>query len=118
MLYVVAGIMLGIIAGFKLNVGYDPSYAVYISLVILAIIDVIITMICDNLKNESNISKSVLLLAMNFVFAMLLGFVGEQLGLPIYLAAVFAFGNNMYRNFTFIAGFLLEKYQKIVNKKM
>jgi len=42
----------------------------------------------------------------------LLGYVGEQLGLPIYLAAVFAFGNNIYKNLRIMSNFMLEKYNK------
>lgn len=112
MLYVIAGLAIGILAGLKLNIGYNPAYAVYISLLTLAIINTIINMACDNFKKEMNILKSGLLLSSDLIFALLLGFIGDKLGLPIYLAAVFAFGNNIYKNIRVITNFLIQKYNK------
>lgn len=112
MLYVIIGLGIGILAGLKLNLGYDPTYAVYISLSILAIINAITDMASNNLKKEINITRSGILLAADLVFALLLGYIGEQLGLPIYLAAIFAFGNNIYKNIRIIIDFLIEKYKK------
>lgn len=113
MLYVISGIILGIIAGLKLNVGYNPEYTVYISLSILAMINTIFNILCENLKSEIKIKKSTLLLAMDLIFALFLGFLGEQLGLPIYLAAVFAFGNNIYKNMRILIEFVVKKYNNI-----
>lgn len=113
MLYVIIGLGIGILAGLKLNIGYNPSYAVYISLAILAIINSIVEMTSDNLKKEVNVLKSGLYLVADLVFALLLGYIGEQLGLPIYLAAVFAFGNNIYKNIRVIVDSLIKN---IINK--
>jgi len=110
--YVIAGIILGIIAGLNFNVGYNPAYAVYISLSILALIDTIINIISENLNSEVNILKSGILLISDLAFALLLGYIGEQLGLPIYLAAIFAFGNNIYKNIRVITNFVIQKYNK------
>ncbi|HCX61310.1 MAG TPA: hypothetical protein DHU59_02605 [Clostridiales bacterium] len=109
MIYVIAGVVLGIIAGMNLNLIYSPEYAVYISLGILAIINVIFNMINDNIKGELTLIKSIAYLACDLFFGLLLGYVGEQLGLPIYLAAVFAFGNNIYKNLRNIINIMLEK---------
>ncbi len=113
MLYVIIGLGIGILAGLKLNIGYNPSYAVYISLAILAIINSIVEMTSDNLKKEVNVLKRGLYLVADLVFALLLGYIGEQLGLPIYLAAVFAFGNNIYKNIRVIVDSLIKN---IINK--
>lgn len=112
MIYVVVGITLGIVAGLNLNLIYSPDYAVYISLAILAIVNTIFNLLNENLKGELTPIKSAAFLIGDLVFAILLGYVGEQLGLPIYLAAVFAFGNNIYKNLRTITNFMLEKYKK------
>ncbi|MDD2493848.1 MAG: DUF1290 domain-containing protein [Tissierellia bacterium] len=112
MLYVIAGLIIGIIAGFKLNIGYNPAFGVYISLVILAIINTIFNVLSDNIKKEINILKSGLLLIADLIFALLLGYIGEQLGLPIYLAAIFAFGNNIYSNIKSLMDLLIIKFDK------
>lgn len=112
LLYVIAGLIIGIIAGFKLNIGYNPAFGVYISLVILAIINTIFNVLSDNIKKEINILKSGLLLIADLIFALLLGYIGEQLGLPIYLAAIFAFGNNIYSNIKSLMDLLIIKFDK------
>jgi small basic protein len=110
LLYIIAGVALGIIAGLKLNVGYNPEYTVYISLSILAMVNTIFTILCKNIKGEIKIIKSAIYLASDLIFALFLGYLGEQLGLPIYLAAVFAFGNNIYKNSRAMIDFVIAKY--------
>ncbi len=112
MIYVVAGIVLGVIAGFSLDLVYSPDYAVYISLVILAILNTILNMLSENINGELTAVKSGMFLVGDLAFALFLGYIGEQLGLPIYLAAVFAFGNNIYKNLSNISKFFVEKYNK------
>jgi len=113
MIYVVAGIILGILAGLNLNLIYSPEYAVYISLAVLAILNTIFNMLNENTKGELTPVKSVIFLVRDLGFGLLLGYVGEQLGLPIYLAAVFAFGNNIYKNISNMTNLMLQKYNKI-----
>ncbi|MDD2397699.1 MAG: DUF1290 domain-containing protein [Tissierellia bacterium] len=110
MIYVAAGLILGIVAGLNLNFVYNPNYIVYISLAILAILNTIINMLHDNKTSELTITKSVVFLLTDLLYALFLGFVGEQLGLPIYLAAVFAFGNNIYKKLRILVNIYLEKY--------
>ncbi|MBP1924173.1 small basic protein [Sedimentibacter acidaminivorans] len=110
MLYVIAGVVLGVVVGLKFNVSYNPEYIVYISLTILAMINTIFNILCENLKGEIKIFKSALYLVSDLVFALFLGYIGERLGLPIYLAAVFAFGNNIYKNFKIMLDFVITKY--------
>lgn len=110
MLYVIAGVVLGVIAGLKLNVEYNPEYIVYISLAILAMINTIFNILCENFNGETKILKSVLYLFSDLLFALFLGYIGERLGLPIYLAAVFAFGNNIYKNMKIMLDFVIAKY--------
>lgn len=112
MIYVVAGVILGLLVGLNFNIVYSPEYAVYISLAVLAILNSIFEMLIESTNGELTITKALVGLAGDLVFGLLLGFVGEQLGLPIYLAAVFAFGNNIYKNFKIYVNFMLEKYKK------
>jgi len=114
MIYVAAGLILGIVAGLNLNLVYNPNYIVYISLAILAVLNTIINMLHDSKTTELSMGKSIAYLLTDLLFALFLGFVGEQLGLPIYLAAVFAFGNNIYKKIKVIVDIYLEKY--FINK--
>jgi len=112
MIYVAAGLVLGVIAGLNLDLVYSPEYAVYISLTVLAILNSIFDMLSENLNGELTPVKSLLFLTGDLAFALFLGYIGEQLGLPIYLAAIFAFGNNIYKNLKIMINYLLEKYNK------
>ncbi|MGB4439777.1 MAG: DUF1290 domain-containing protein [Sedimentibacter sp.] len=112
MIYVAAGLVLGVIAGLNLDLVYSPEYAVYISLTVLAILNSIFNMLSENLNGELTPVKSLLFLTGDLAFALFLGYIGEQLGLPIYLAAIFAFGNNIYKNLKIMINYLLEKYNK------
>lgn len=112
MIYVAAGLILGIVAGLNLNIIYNPNYIVYISLAILAILNTIFNMLYENATSELTIAKSIVFILTDMLFALFLGFVGEQLGLPIYLAAVFAFGNNIYKKLRILADIYIEKFSK------
>ncbi|MDW5298715.1 MAG: DUF1290 domain-containing protein [Sedimentibacter sp.] len=112
MIYVAAGLVLGVIAGLNLNLVYSPEYAVYISLTVLAMLNSIFNMLAENLNGGLTTVKSIVFLAGDLAFALFLGYIGEQLGLPIYLAAIFAFGNNIYKNLKIMLNYLLEKNNK------
>lgn len=109
MLYIIAGLVIGLVVGLKLNIVYNPEYAVYISLAILAIINTIFNMLRERKNGEPKASKSLMFLITDMVFALFLGYIGEQLELPIYLAAVFAFGNNIYKNVKVLSESLFDK---------
>lgn len=112
MIYVVAGLVLGVVAGLNLNLIYSPEYSVYIALAVLAMLNTIFNMLSENLKGDLTPVKSGVFLASDLLFGLFLAYVGEQLGLPVYLAAVFAFGNNIYKKLKIMIDFLLEKYNK------
>lgn len=112
MIYVIAGVLVGILAGLNLDLVYNPDYAVYISITVLAILNSIFNILNENLRGGITLLKSVIFLLSDLVFGLLMGYVGEQLGLPIYLAAVFAFGNNIYVNTKSMVLFMLDKYKK------
>lgn len=109
MIYVGAGLILGILAGLNFNVIYNPEYVVYISLAILAIVNTIFNLLYEDKTGELTLLKSIAYLLTDLIFAMFLGFVGDRLGLPVYLAAVFAFGNNIYKKLRILVNIFLEK---------
>ncbi|NLJ58495.1 MAG: DUF1290 domain-containing protein [Tissierellia bacterium] len=112
MIYVAAGLILGIIAGLNLNIVYNPEYTVYISLIILAILNTILNMLYENVTGKLTLLKSLASIATDLIYALFLGFVGEQLGLPIYLAVVFSFGNNIYGKLRKLVDIYLEGSNK------
>jgi small basic protein len=69
-------------------------------------------MLHENKTGELTFLKSIAYLFTDLIYALFLGYVGEQLGLPIYLAAVFAFGNNIYKKLRILVNITLEKFQE------
>ena len=77
---------------------------------ILAIIDSIMGAIVANMKNEFNIRLFITGLIGNGIIAVAVAALGDQLNLPLNLAAVFAFGNRIFLNFSIIRRMLLTRY--------
>jgi len=53
----------------------------------------------------------------NALLAAALTYIGDKLGIQIYFAAIFAFGNRLFLNFAVIRRFLLNKLTKKDNIK-
>lgn len=45
----------------------------------------------------------------NAILAGFLAYIGDRLGVPLYYAAIFAFGGRLFQNFAMIRRLLLEK---------
>lgn len=98
--YILAGLGIGIVSGLNLKLAYNPDYVVYITVIIIAILNSIISIINESTNTDLSIKKAVKIIIGDLIFAFVFTYIGERLGLPIYLVAVFAFGNNIYKNFT------------------
>ena len=48
----------------------------------------------------------------NAILAALLAYVGDRLGVPLYYAAIFAFGTRLFQNFAIIRRHLLNRIMK------
>jgi small basic protein len=48
----------------------------------------------------------------NAVIAGLLAYIGDKMGVPLYYAAIFAFGSRLFQNFAIIRRQLIEKFSK------
>ena len=104
------GLILGLVIGLFLNIDIPSAYSSYVAIAILAIIDSIMGAIVANMKKEFNVRLFVTGLLGNGAIAVAVAALGDQLDLPLNLAAVFAFGNRIFLNFSVIRRMLLEKY--------
>src|SRR5665647_528346 len=104
------GLIAGLILGLFLNVDIPTAYSTYVAVAILAIIDSIMGAIVANMKNEFNIRLFITGLIGNGIIAVAVAALGDQLNLPLNLAAVFAFGNRIFLNFSIIRRMLLTRY--------
>ena len=92
------GLIIGLILGLLLNISIPAAYTSYVAVVILAVLDAVVGGTTAHLRRRFNALLFISGLLTNTVIAMLLTALGEQLGLPLMMVSVFAFGNRIFQN--------------------
>lgn len=110
----VVGLLIGIILGFVLDVNISDKLSPYMSVAILACLDSVFGAIRANLSKNFQADIFISGFFGNAVLAALLAYLGDKLGIPIYIAAVIVFGGRIFDNFAIIRRLLLEQ---IKNRK-
>jgi len=90
----------------------DYSYSKYLAIAILACLDSVFGGIAALMENRFDIRVFTSGFCGNALLAVGLTYLGEKLGLDLYLAAVFVFGNRIFLNFAIIRRYLLNKFKK------
>lgn len=100
MLFILLGIICGALIGFftKFGMFIDSKHSIYMLLFILAIINSIFTILSKKNMEDFKISYCFIYVFIDIIIAVGIGFISDKLGLPLYLAVIFAFGNNIYKN--------------------
>ncbi|SHH44350.1 Small basic protein [Clostridium collagenovorans DSM 3089] len=103
------GLILGIIIGLIWNINIPLKFSPYISVAIFACLDSIFGGVRATLNKQFKPDIFLSGFFGNALIAVLLVYLGDKLGLPIYLAAVIVFGSRVLNNFAIIRRILLEK---------
>ena len=111
------GLIIGLVIGLFLNVDIPQAYSIYVGVGILACFDSIIGALAANMQGKFNIKLFISGLLGNSVIAVALAALGDQLGIQLYLAAVFAFGNRIFINFSIIRRLWLYNLDNIKKEK-
>ena len=112
MLFVLLGLVSGIFIGYLTKFGFkiDPQNSIYILLVILALINSIFTILYKKNIEEFKIKYCFMYVFVDIIISILVGFISEKLGLPLYLAIIFAFGNNIHKNLNLMINSFTSKH--------
>ncbi len=102
MLMALIGLGLGIIMGLFFPYNIPVVYSAYLSVAILAALDSVFGGIRASLENSFNSNIFITGFFGNAILAASLAYIGDRLGVPIYLAAVVAFGTRLFQNFAVI----------------
>ena len=96
------GLLLGVLLGFVLQINVSPEYARYTAVGILAGIDSVLGAIRAEL--EAHYDNRVFLsgFVTNALVAVALTWMGDRLGIDLYLVALFAFGLRIFQNVALI----------------
>ncbi|MGI6413852.1 MAG: small basic family protein [Syntrophomonadaceae bacterium] len=109
-LVVIFCLLLGMLIGFQLPVTIPLVYTKYMSIAVLAALDSVFGGIRaymeDSFDNVIFLSGFVI----NTLLAAVLAYLGDRLGVELFLAAVIVFGVRLFQNLGIIRRYLLKKY--------
>lgn len=108
LLFLAIGIGLGLLSNFSI----PAIYSNYLSIAILAAFDTLLGGIRAHFEHVFNQSIFVTGFFFNITLAIFLTFIGEQLGVDLYLAAVFAFGWRLFQNIAIIRRRLFDRWEQ------
>lgn len=104
------GLILGIVLGIVLNVRIPDVFTTYLSVAILASLDSVFGAFKANLSKTFEPVIFISGFFGNALIAVALTFLGDRLGIPMYLAAVVVFGGRIFNNFAVIRRILIERF--------
>jgi small basic protein len=96
------GLALGITLGLLMNVSISPEFARYSAVAILAGLDSVLGAVRAELDAHYDNRVFVSGFVTNTLVAVALTFVGDRLGIDLYLVALFAFGLRIFQNVALI----------------
>ena len=115
---IIVGCVLGILIGFiSPTIPYTVSQ--YLAIGIVAALDSVFGGIASNIKKNFDIKVFISGFFVNAILAILLTYLGEQLNVDIYLAAIVVFVGRMFNNLGIIRRYYLDviSEKKLFKKK-
>lgn len=112
MLLPILGLILGVVLGLALPFTTPMIYSSYMSIAVLAALDSVFGGIRASLEQTFDTNIFISGFFGNAILAAFLAYVGDRLGIPLYYAAIFAFGTRLFQNFAIIRRYLLKKITK------
>ena len=107
MIMAIIGLVAGILLGLYLPITYPAAYSLYISVAILASLDSVFGALLANLEDKFDAEIFISGFFGNAILAGFLAYIGDKLGVPLYYAAIFAFGVRLFNNFAIIRRHLI-----------
>lgn len=109
----ILGMIIGILIGvFLVPINIPQQYSTYMAVAILAALDSVFGGVTASLQKNFDMKIFLSGFFGNAFLAAALAYIGDQLGIQIYLAAIFAFGNRIFINFAIIRRYMLNKSVK------
>lgn len=112
MWFPILGLILGILLGSIFTVTVPLFYAKYLSIAVLAALDSLLGGFRGII--EDSFDGTILLSGFftNALLAAMLAYLGDRMGLDLYLAAVVAFGMRLFSNLGFIRRDLINRWRQ------
>jgi len=103
------GLLIGTILGLFWNINIPMRFSPYISVAIFACLDSVFGAIKASIDKKFRADVFISGFFGNAVLAAGLTYLGDKLGMPIYLAAIIVFGERIFNNFASVRRLLLER---------
>lgn len=102
------GLLLGIVLGLILEVNIPSTLSPYMSVAILACLDSVFGAVRASLSKNFKADIFISGFFGNALLAAGLAYLGDKLGIPVYIAAVIVFGGRIFDNFAVIRRLIIE----------
>lgn len=106
---VVLGLIMGILLGIVFDVNIPDSFSPYMSVAILACLDSVFGAVRANMAKSFRVDIFISGFFGNALLAAGMAYLGDKIGIPMYIAAVIVFGGRIFDNFAIIRRNVLEK---------
>ena len=98
MIGAILGLIIGVGIGLYIPLTIAAGYSLYLSVAILAAFDSVVGAIRANIENQFDSAIFLSGFILNSIIAATLAYMGDLLGIPLYYAAIFAFGMRLFTN--------------------
>ena len=102
MILTLAGLALGVVVGYYIPFTYPMDYSLYMSVGILATMDSIFGAVKSGFEGKYDSIIFLTGFIGNSVLAIILTYIGDRLGLPLYYVAILVFGSRLFDNLSII----------------
>jgi small basic protein len=101
-MWLILALLIGMLLGFIIPVDFPLEYSKYVSVAFLAGLDSVLGGVRAGVEKKFNGLIFITGFLCNVLFAALLTWVGDRLGVDLYLAAVVTFGVRIFQNLAYI----------------
>lgn len=108
-LIALTGLLLGILVGFFIPIHIPSAFSAYFSIAVLAALDSVFGGFRAAMEKKFDYLIFISGFLSNALLAAFLAYFGDRMGIPIYLAAVFAFGVRLFENLAIIRRYYLSR---------
>jgi small basic protein len=112
MIGAILGLIIGVGIGLYIPLTMAAGYSLYLSVAILAAFDSVVGAIRANIENQFDSAIFLSGFILNSIIAATLAYMGDLLGIPLYYAAIFAFGMRLFTNLARIRRDVIDSFRK------
>jgi small basic protein len=108
-IFVLLGVLVGVFIGMNSPLVIPVIFAKYMSVAILAALDSVLGGLRASMEDTFDNFVFITGFFSNTLLAALLAYLGDHLGVELYMAAIVAFGVRIFQNLAIIRRYLLKK---------